>query len=139
MIIICDDENTLRKLGGDRDTAIVVIFKTYCYIVVSTEFLNVNVVAHEMTHAEVPTRIFKSKFWYQSLIPTWFDEGIELQNDYRPKYNEDAWKEVTNNGENVVDLNNIDTSAKFYAGETEERRYRYIISNPTEITLSRLE
>jgi len=128
MIIICDDESTIAKLGGDHDTATAVIFKAYSYIVISTEFLNVDVVAHELTHAEVHTKIFKGKFWFQSLVPIWFDEGIALQNDYREKYNEDAWKEVTNNGENVVDLNDINTSSKFYAGETEERRYRYIIS-----------
>lgn len=128
MIIICDDEKTLTKLGGDHDTATAVIFKAHSYIVVSSEFLNVDVVAHEMTHAEVHTRIFKGKFWYQSLVPTWFDEGVALQNDYRERYNEYAWKEITNNGETAADLNDMDTSLEFYAGEIEDRRQRYIIS-----------
>lgn len=128
LIIICDDEKTIAKLGGDHDTITAVIFKVYSYIVVSSEFLNVDVMAHEMTHAEVHSRVFKGKLRNQSLIPTWFDEGLALQNDYRETYNEDAWKEATDEGKNVVDLVDIDTAEKFYAGETEERRYRYIVS-----------
>lgn len=128
MIIICDDKNTNAKLGGDHDTTTAAIFKAYSYIVISSEYLNVDILAHEMTHAEVHSRIFEGRLGFQSLIPSWFDEGVALQNDYRDLYNEDAWKESTNDGANVVALSDIDTPAKFYAGDTQERRYRYIIS-----------
>ena len=128
IIIICDDAKTIKKLGGDHDIKTLVFFKVYSYIVVSSEYLNVDIVAHEMTHAEVYYRIFKGKICYQSLISTWFDEGLALQNDYREDYNEDAWQEATDNGKNVIDLNEINTAAKFYAEELEERKYRYIVS-----------
>jgi len=128
MIIISDDAATIRKLGGDHDTMSFAVFNVYSYIVLSSDYLNVDVAAHELTHAEVHRRIFFGKLGYQSLIPTWFDEGVALQNDYRDAYNEEAWKAATDNGRNVVELGEINTAAKFYVGGLEERRYRYIVS-----------
>ena len=58
----------------------------------------------------------------------WFDEGVAVQNDYREMYNEAAWNDVTDIGNNVISLSDIDTAEEFYAGEAEERRYRYIVS-----------
>ena len=136
MIIICDDKNTIAKLGGDHDTTTTAVFKVYSYISLSSEYLNIDVIAHELTHAETHFRVFKGRIWSRGLIPVWFDEGVALQNDYRERYNEAVWNDVTDNGNNVVALGDIDTPAefyvgeteKFYEGETEERRYSYIIS-----------
>jgi len=55
------------------------------YIVVSPEYLNVDILAHELTHAEVHARVFTGRLWDWLSIPTWFDEGIALQNDYLEK------------------------------------------------------
>lgn len=127
IIIICDNNKTLTKLGGDHDIATVVFLKAYSYISISPEYLNVDVVAHEMTHAELHTRLYDKKL-PQKLIPTWFDEGIATQNDYRVKYNDAAWSLATNNGLDIIDLNEIDTASKFYSGEVSDRVYRYIVS-----------
>ena len=135
-IIICDDKNTIAKLGGDHDTTTTAIFKVYSYISLSSEFLNVDVIAHELTHAETHFRVFSGRIWKQGLIPVWFDEGVALQNDYRERYNEAAWNYVTDNGNNVIALGDIDTAEEFYVGKSEEtydgevleRRYRYIVS-----------
>ena len=35
-------------------------------------------------------------------IPTWFDEGLATQNDYREQYGPDAWIEQTDNGKNAL-------------------------------------
>lgn len=127
-IIICDDEDTIAKLGGDHDTSTMVLFKAYCYISISSEFLNVDVLAHEITHAELHTRIYEGKVGTGAIVPTWFDEGVALQNDNRERYSEKAWSKATENGKNLVELNDIDTADEFYAGNVEERRHRYIIS-----------
>ena len=127
-VIICDDVNTIKKLGGDHDTMTTAIVNVYSYIVISAEYLNVDVVAHEMTHAEVHRRILNGKLGFQLLIPTWFDEGLALQNDYRDMYDENAWEEATDYGKSMVVLSEMDTPAKFYAGNLEERRYRYVVS-----------
>ena len=103
-IILCDDAGTLSKLGGDHDTATVAIFHVYSYIALSSEYLNVDVAAHELTHAETHQRIFAGKVGSPPLVPVWFDEGLALQNDYRAIYNDNAWEEATGNGKNVVAL-----------------------------------
>jgi hypothetical protein len=45
---------------------------------------NVDVVAHELMHTEVADRIgVLAKF---TDLPTWFDEGLAMQVDFRPEY-----------------------------------------------------
>ena len=45
---------------------------------------NVDVVSHELMHAETADRIgFVAKF---TELPTWFDEGLAMQVDFRPAY-----------------------------------------------------
>lgn len=127
IIIISDNEKTLRKLGGDHDTATVVFFRVYSYISISLEYLNVDIMAHEMTHAELHARIYDGKL-PQKLFPTWFDEGVATQNDYRVKYNDEAWKEATNNDIDIIDLRKIATASEFNSGDVADRVYRYIVS-----------
>ena len=59
-------------------------------------------------------------------IPTWFDEGLALQNDYREQYSLDAWKDQTENGKNVIAVEDMDTPSEFYSGTKEDRRFRYL-------------
>jgi len=59
IIIICDDDKLLSKLGGDHDTktALSALFDMKKnYISVSDEYLNIDIIAHELTHAELHTR-----------------------------------------------------------------------------------
>ena len=65
------------------------------YISVSDEYLNIDIIAHELTHAELHTRLNMKAL---KSIPTWFDEGLATQNDYREQYGLDAWIEQTDNG-----------------------------------------
>jgi len=45
---------------------------------------NVDVVAHELMHAEIAAR---TGFWTRATkVPTWFDEGLAMQVDYRDRY-----------------------------------------------------
>ena len=59
-------------------------------------------------------------------IPTWFDEGLATQNDYREQYGLEAWIEQTDNGKNALPLEDMDTGSEFYAGTVEDRRFRYL-------------
>ena len=123
VIIICDEEKLLAKLGGDHDTQTVLFPVKKSYISISTEYLNVDVLAHELTHAELKERLSDKAL---RKIPTWFDEGIALQNDYREQYGPAAWAEQIDIGKNIVAHEDMDTSAEFYSGTKEDRRFRYI-------------
>ena len=123
IFIICDDEKLTRKLGEDHGTVIFYFPSETHYICISDEYLELDILAHEITHAELHTRLSAEA---QKRIPTWFDEGIALQNDYRERYSEAQWVEQTDNGKNAVALEDMDTPAEFYAGEAEDRRFRYL-------------
>lgn len=53
------------------------------YITIGPQGANVDVIAHEMVHAEIFHRIglFRKLF-----LPIWFDEGVAMQVDYREEY-----------------------------------------------------
>ena len=123
VIIICDDDLLLSRLGGDHDTKTCYFPAKKHYISVSDEYFNVDILAHELTHAELHTRLSESA---QKKIPTWFDEGIALQNDYREQYSFETWVKQTDNGSHTVDLEDMDEASKFYAGTVEDRRFRYL-------------
>ena len=120
IIIFCDDDKLLAKLGGDHDT---IPSSKKSYISVSDEYLNIDIIAHEFTHAELHTRLNMKAL---KSIPTWFDEGLATQNDYREQYGLKAWIEQTDNGKNALPLEDMDTGSEFYAGTVEERRFRYL-------------
>ena len=122
IVIICDDDKLLSKLGGDHDTNTSFDPKKN-YISVSDEYLNIDIIAHELTHAELHTRLNKNAL---KRIPTWFDEGLATQNDYREQYGLETWIEQTDNGKNALPLEDMDTGSEFYAGTVEDRRFRYL-------------
>ena len=123
VIIICDDDKLISKLGGDKNTATIFFPTKTNYISVSDEYFNIDILAHEITHAELHTRLSAKAL---QNIPTWFDEGIALQNDYREQYSETQWIAQTDNGKNIVAVEDMDTPSEFYAGTVEERRFRYL-------------
>ena len=123
IFIFYDDENLRRKIGEDHAAIIFSFPSEIRYICVSDEYLELDILAHEITHAELHARLSAEA---QKTIPTWFDEGLAMQNDYRERYSEAQWTQQTNNGENAVALEDMDTPSEFYAGEAEDRRFRYL-------------
>ena len=122
-IVICDDENLTQKLGEDHGTVLYSVPFKQNYICVSDAYLTLDILAHEITHAELHTRLSTNAY---RRIPTWFDEGLATQNDYRAQYSEEQWIVQTDNGKNTVALEDMDTRSEFYAGEAEDRRFRYL-------------
>lgn len=130
-IIISDNEKKLKKLGWTGSPAITttsVFFGAHSYVVISPKGLNIDVTAHELTHAELHCRLYKGKILPKTLIPIWFDEGVATQNDYRQNYNHDAWVKVTNNGKDITDFSQLKNQSQFYNSNIDVRRYNYIIS-----------
>ena len=123
VIILCDDEKLLSRLGGDHDTQTLLFPAKRNYICISDLYSNTDIFAHELTHAELHTRLSAQAL---KRIPTWFDEGLAVQNDERLQYNEQAWADLIVSGRPAVTAEEMDTPAEFYAGDATERRMRYL-------------
>jgi len=129
-IIIAYKEKKLSKLGYTGSpalTATYVFNGAHNYVVVSPDGVDLDVLSHELTHAELHTRIYKDKWSDKNIIPIWFDEGIAIQNDYREKYNENAWKRVTNQGNNIRNITSLKTD-EFFDSDKEVRIENYILA-----------
>ena len=122
MIIICDNEKLTQKIG-DKTTHTLAFPKKKDVICISQDYLNVDIIAHELTHAELHTHLSVSA---RRRLPTWFDEGTATQNDYREQYSPENWVRRTDNGKNSVLLEDMDTPEEFYSDPVEERQFRYI-------------
>ncbi len=121
-IIICDDEKITNRIG-EKDTNTFGFPSKKDYICLSNEYFNIDVLAHELTHAELHSYISADT---QRSLPVWFDEGVATQNDYREKYSYENWVKRTNNGENATPLEDMDTYSEFQCNDEDERQFHYI-------------
>ena len=128
VLIVCDDPAKIGRLGGDHDTMTVVLGGVRSYTAVSSEFLNVDVLAHEMTHAETHWRLYAGGRSSEARVPVWFDEGLAVQNDYREPYTEAAWLALTDGGRNVPQLSEYGGAETFFSGTTDDRRSRFCLA-----------
>lgn len=92
-------------------------------VVIGPAGQNVDVIAHELAHAELVARV---GYWRAQLrVPTWFDEGLAVQFDERPPYAERAFARRRQAGLRLVPLSRLATRAAFFAGTKEEVRQHY--------------
>ena len=82
---------------------------------------NVDVVAHELMHAELHHRVGAVKRFLE--IPTWFDEGVAMQVDHRKEY--DLRKD---NAGRIDAVRKLDSSSKFYVPDDRTLTRNYAMS-----------
>ena len=131
VVIVSDNTEKLAKLGYTGSPALTntfLLFGAHSFVVISPNGVGVDVLAHELTHAELHKRLYNGKLLYKQLVPIWFDEGVATQNDYRRQYNNDAWNKATDNGSKSVDFSTIEQPSQFYSSDTDEKIYNYIVS-----------
>ena len=76
-------------------------------VIVGPKGQSVDVVAHELMHAELADRV---GYWRRlTEIPTWFDEGVAMQVDFRPRYDLPSGKPV-----NTSYVRRIETAHEFF-------------------------
>ena len=129
-IIITDDPQKIQKLSGDHDTKSFTVLGFRAYVHLSPGFASdINIVAHELTHAQTHYLVFHDKIIgrFQVHLPAWFDEGIAMQNDHRAYYNDDAWNNLTDNGKDVFDITSI-KDRDFYSSNNNEQNDHYILA-----------
>lgn len=123
VIIAADQPDPIRKYGVGRDgTAIAHISPAGSYIVLGPKGMDPDVISHELGHCELARRVgILNRF----KIPTWFDEGLAMQLDYRPQYAESKWLSATNAGREAPDMTTIAKPNRFYGSEP---AFHYILA-----------
>lgn len=109
--IYCDTENDFNKYGSPFPVPALTHIKLGARIVISNEGIDLDIIAHEMAHAEFYERIGFYNWTFK--IPTWFDEGLAMQNDYRDYYSEDTLKVRSDNYKNMPDVKRLRTGKQF--------------------------
>ncbi len=78
------------------------------YIILSPDGTNIDVLSHELSHAELMERVG----WQirRQKIPVWFDEGLAMLVDKRFEY----WKTLQSNWQNQIDFEDNDVDSDSY-------------------------
>jgi hypothetical protein len=105
--IISDNPDVFNK-SGEKNAYTFTLHRLFSYIAISHNYLNVDIVAHEITHAELYYRIMNGKALQFSIpVPAWFNEGLASINDYSEKMSEEAWRQKTADGTKTVDVTGL--------------------------------
>lgn len=112
--IYCERAADYQKFGLPFPTPAVAHMKLGSYVVISKDGLDLDIIAHEISHTELYARIgfFKREFE----IPTWFDEGLAMQVDHRTYYSIDSLKSKSDNFKNLRDVTQMKSHAQFSSG-----------------------
>ena len=117
-VIIVSDNPKTYSITGEAITWSLSLHKVFSYISISHSNLSIDIVAHELTHAELAYRILNGKPFriIDSFIPIWFNEGLASISDNRSIFSKETWNIRTDNGTNTdIDVTKL-TRADFHAG-----------------------
>lgn len=135
-IIFCHDKARYAEFAMlDEGAGTSLGTPTGSWIVINPAGLNDDVIAHEMCHDELFTRLgwFKTK----NSVPQWFDEGLALMVDYRftnPDSSRrhldylDEWMLSTHHGSDALELTDIRTVKGFFGGDRHHINRAYLTS-----------
>lgn len=84
VIVIGSAEALQERFPGAGSYASTIFIPYRSCVLVGPNGHDVNILAHEALHAEIHHRV---GHWYRlTQIPTWFDEGLAMQVDFRERY-----------------------------------------------------
>jgi len=122
--IYCDNEDDFQKYCVNPSAPAATYLKFGSVIGLSADAMDLNIIAHELSHAEFYERIGFIKFNYK--IPSWFKHGLAMQNDYRDYYSDNTLMEKSNKFRNLPDIKSIKSDAQFYSGSREQIMLNYM-------------
>jgi len=122
--IYCDNEGDLKTYCVNPSAPAVTYLKLGSFIVLSPDAINLDIIAHELSHAEFYEQIGFYNFDYK--IPSWFKEGLAMQNDYRDYYSDDTLKVKSGNFKNLPNVKSFKSDAEFYAGSRQAIMLNYM-------------
>lgn len=122
--IYCNRQEDFKRYSISATVPAVTYCKMGSYIVLSNDGVDIDIIAHETSHAELYKRIgFFNKL---TQLPLWFDEGLAMQNDYRNYYSEDTLKARSDNFTQMPNVKLFTSAAQFYAGTREQVMLNYM-------------
>lgn len=122
--IYCDNEGDFIKYCVNPAAPAVTYLKLGAVIVLGADAVDVDIIAHEFSHAELYERI--GFYTFNHTIPSWFKHGLAMQNDDRAYYSEDTLKATSDNFKNLPDIKSFTSDQQFYAGSRQEIMLHYM-------------
>ncbi len=113
-IIAGADEVAMRRYMGNRAGATHAT-PMGSFVVIGPDGLNLDVISHELVHAEHHARVGYMSYWLST--PMWFIEGPAMQVDLREKYADPTWHEMTDGGRRAPELDEMRTGRGFANGD----------------------
>jgi hypothetical protein len=129
--IYCDSEEDFKKYGSPYSVPALTHLKLGAYIVISNEGIDLDIIAHEIAHAEFYEQIGFYNWSFK--IPRWFDEGLAMQNDNRDYYSEDTLKARSDNFKNLPDIKKLKSGKQFNEEGTHEQIMLNIMTAKHEV------
>lgn len=87
-------------------------------VMIGSNGRNVDVVAHELMHAELGHRVGHLKYLLE--VPTWFDEGLAMQVDHRRRYSLSAQQ-----AEGARRVRSLTTASGFFVADDQALTHNY--------------
>ena len=121
--IYCESDEDYLKFGAPFMTPAAAILKFGSYVVISKDGIDLDILAHEISHTELYTRI--GFFNNLSEIPVWFSEGLAMQVDHRNYYSTDSLKVKSNGFQNLPKVKEMVSYNQFGVGPIDEIMLNY--------------
>ncbi len=122
-VIVLGSTEALRSLFPGSSSYASTIYVPYrSCVIVGPKGHDVDILAHEELHAEIHHRVGHWRRLTQ--IPTWFDEGLAMQVDYRERY---AWSRQPGAVDNAT-VKQWTSRAQFFSGNDAELTRHYAMA-----------
>jgi hypothetical protein len=123
-IIYCANDADFSKYSSAPLAPAITHCKLGVCIVISNDGVNMDIIAHEISHAEFYTRVGFYKWTF--VIPSWFKHGLAMQNDYRDYYSEDTLQVRSANFTKMPDIKSFKKDDAFYSGTHDQVMLNYM-------------
>jgi hypothetical protein len=122
VIVIGSTEALRRLFPGASSYASTIFVPSRSCVLVGPKGHDVNIIAHEQLHAEIHHRV---GHWNRlTEIPTWFDEGLAMQVDFRERYRWSLESGAIDSGT----VTQWTSRSQFFRGDDEELTRHYAMA-----------
>lgn len=121
--IYCEREEDFLKFSMSSSIPALAHLKLGSYIVLGKDGIDIDIIAHEFSHAELYERL---GFFKRMAVPAWFDEGLAMQVDLRSYYSEESLRIKTHDFRDLPDVKVMNDLRRFQTGTREDIMIHYM-------------